>query len=442
MSTHTWHLFVDESGNFRDPGQDVTVAGLLVSDDQLVAAEAVRHSLANLLPYLPWPLHAAHMNLPVWTALTWQQATDRALSGLRLRDGPLQALERLVGDDERSANGLTALREGRHGPTASLARLANLAELALREGRGSTDLRDAYVALNSVAAQRPHRPTARGGLHLIEVAERSAGMAHKLATREPDRLEAVRGALGDGVLPKLRDVLALQAHAFGTNWQALRDEQVRALTVVRRVTRKLRARLPAGALTVVGASESCLGDARTAPLDRPGIEGSPYLALLYVAVERAVDALALREGEHSLELWIQNRPVDRRDRRPRHLRKREVDDLLAPLSARRPGQVRLRLQRLDSYGRHSPAAYFLADLVANRLRYGLAGSLDQVEQHLRKETALELRAGPRGHSPSQLAAHGLARDYVETGRVGLESRTELADPELRCWAREQALEWT
>lgn len=65
-----WRLFIDESGSFDDPDQDVLSAGLLIRADTPGSSPAeIRHALQGAAPDLPWPLHASVLNRPVIFAL-------------------------------------------------------------------------------------------------------------------------------------------------------------------------------------------------------------------------------------------------------------------------------------------------------------------------------------------------------------------------------------
>ena len=65
-----WAFFIDESGDFNDPDECVVVGGLLVDED-LAGLEPgkLERTLRQVAPLLPWPLHTAHVNLPVTFAL-------------------------------------------------------------------------------------------------------------------------------------------------------------------------------------------------------------------------------------------------------------------------------------------------------------------------------------------------------------------------------------
>ena len=57
----TWHLFVDESGDFKKD-QDVDVAAILIQDELRSGHPAqLRASLERAVPGLPRPLHAGYL---------------------------------------------------------------------------------------------------------------------------------------------------------------------------------------------------------------------------------------------------------------------------------------------------------------------------------------------------------------------------------------------
>jgi hypothetical protein len=163
-----WRLYVDESGDFRrDEG--VAVGGLLLDSrvPGTLPAE-IRESLMNAFPGLPWPLHAAHYNIPIIFALAsvvaregdpgtrtvFDAAADAATEILR-RDAPAKLDEAL--DELRSgrrpdvdtlkhldahlsqgdSDAVTIywkLREARRKLSASIARLVR--QLARRDNAG------------------------------------------------------------------------------------------------------------------------------------------------------------------------------------------------------------------------------------------------------------------------------------------------------------------
>lgn len=64
-----WQLYVDESGRFSDPGDDVVVAGVLTPDMDAAQPAKLARRLADAAP-LPWPLHAAYLHRPAWWLLS------------------------------------------------------------------------------------------------------------------------------------------------------------------------------------------------------------------------------------------------------------------------------------------------------------------------------------------------------------------------------------
>lgn len=78
-----WRLFLDESGRFdagddADGTDDVCVAGILHREGLVGAGrEALRRAARRTLLWLPWPLHARDLNLPVVPALALGAAYAR-----------------------------------------------------------------------------------------------------------------------------------------------------------------------------------------------------------------------------------------------------------------------------------------------------------------------------------------------------------------------------
>jgi hypothetical protein len=65
-----WGLFVDESGDFKEPEDGAVGAGILLRlDVPEVRVQAIDRDLYRAVPGFPWPLHAAHINVPVMGAL-------------------------------------------------------------------------------------------------------------------------------------------------------------------------------------------------------------------------------------------------------------------------------------------------------------------------------------------------------------------------------------
>ena len=104
-------LFVDESGRFERPDEDVVVAGVLAPEaTRLVDRSTLKRELTRLAPHHPWPLHAHSYACRVVDALAAglaKEATDlqrqRAAAVRRTlheHQGVLSRLERALGDGE------------------------------------------------------------------------------------------------------------------------------------------------------------------------------------------------------------------------------------------------------------------------------------------------------------------------------------------------------
>jgi hypothetical protein len=148
-----WSLFVDESGDFDDPEDDVVVAGLLLSEERHPRlARRLRRALDEAVPEVPWPIHARLTRQPVMFAL-WPyrraaedleavhplvaaaiaagraeagEALERALEALRQERAPahedLLALDRALARRAPAAHGYLLRRAS--ATRAALARVA------------------------------------------------------------------------------------------------------------------------------------------------------------------------------------------------------------------------------------------------------------------------------------------------------------------------------
>lgn len=116
-----WRLFVDESGNFADAGEDVVVAGILAhSEAPGLRSEELRRTLEAACPGVPWPFHTSFLNAPVYLALCSLAFPGRSESG---QPGPEQQSLAAAVDRARAAleqreprettGAVEALREGR-----------------------------------------------------------------------------------------------------------------------------------------------------------------------------------------------------------------------------------------------------------------------------------------------------------------------------------------
>jgi hypothetical protein len=65
-----WYLFVDETGKFPFAESPVSLAGALVPETSpLCAHNWLQTELQKVQPGIPWPIHTAHLNVPVIFAL-------------------------------------------------------------------------------------------------------------------------------------------------------------------------------------------------------------------------------------------------------------------------------------------------------------------------------------------------------------------------------------
>jgi hypothetical protein len=109
-----WRLYVDESGKFQDLEDDVVVLGLLVRTDVSGTEGAnLRRSLQEAAPELPWPLHAAELNIPIYHALAAQAGRPAVQSRVVHEDLNQRAVAILTSRRPRElATALSAIRSG------------------------------------------------------------------------------------------------------------------------------------------------------------------------------------------------------------------------------------------------------------------------------------------------------------------------------------------
>jgi hypothetical protein len=95
-----WLLFVDESGNFNEPCDRVLVAGLLLRVGSTwadLSSDRIAQQLREAMPGMPWPLHAAHQNIPATFAVArYEQLCQEGRIHMEL--GPFDATVREAGE--------------------------------------------------------------------------------------------------------------------------------------------------------------------------------------------------------------------------------------------------------------------------------------------------------------------------------------------------------
>jgi hypothetical protein len=122
-----WRLYVDEAGQFNNPSDEVTCAGLLVRRDISGSSpEEIRVALRNAAPELNWPLHSAHFGRPVLFALA-AHARGKAIVTATLGDGSAAIIAELRSADpdttDRALTDLVARREPKLSDIGRLDRL-------------------------------------------------------------------------------------------------------------------------------------------------------------------------------------------------------------------------------------------------------------------------------------------------------------------------------
>lgn len=117
-----WHLFLDESGNFDAPDDEVVVAGILLREDAPGCAEdQLLRRFRQHLAHVPWPPHTAHLQHPVarvvWHAAArdggagWGAAPEKSRAAY---DKAVEVLEESAPDALAEAQRQALLDEG-HG---------------------------------------------------------------------------------------------------------------------------------------------------------------------------------------------------------------------------------------------------------------------------------------------------------------------------------------
>lgn len=131
-----WALYLDESGPFDDPGEAVTIAGLLVNHSRSGPSSAdLDAALRRAFPEFPWPFHRAYLLQPAYVALAAAH-TARRRPGRRYRGELVRAAEEAAAwleaecpEEARAAGeALERVQEPRYEHLSRLSR-------RLREGR-------------------------------------------------------------------------------------------------------------------------------------------------------------------------------------------------------------------------------------------------------------------------------------------------------------------
>ena len=133
----SWAFFVDESGDFADPSDAVSVAGLLVNElTPSYRPSEMRKTLEAAAPGFPWPLHASFINQPAYVAIAAYQRDpsllDKHQPGLGAIVREVIALcEARAAMDLDSAT--AAIKAGRKPPYDALHRLSGLVRRQLAD---------------------------------------------------------------------------------------------------------------------------------------------------------------------------------------------------------------------------------------------------------------------------------------------------------------------
>lgn len=216
-----WNLFVDESGKFSDKGDVVVVAGVLMGGGQpLSDSGLLRGALRKALPTFPWPLHAAHLNLPVTLALA-QHARTVTLpahppDGLAASQGLTALLEQAVKALNSQASGKVAEAVGRlkEGAWPEYDTLKTLDD-TLRRGSPSLHdslrnlMRQAVAVVSGLLEETVSRAAGEMVLGLVTGGESCAGDAAPPAATTPLAVDSGRyGALLECSMERVCELLA------------------------------------------------------------------------------------------------------------------------------------------------------------------------------------------------------------------------------------------
>ncbi|MCK6513014.1 hypothetical protein L6R29_24050 [Myxococcota bacterium] len=75
MTEQRWELYIDESGNFSDPNDEVVVAGLLVHTEKAgLDGREIAQAIHTTLPHIPLPLHASFLKRPSYGIFCYASA--------------------------------------------------------------------------------------------------------------------------------------------------------------------------------------------------------------------------------------------------------------------------------------------------------------------------------------------------------------------------------
>ena len=80
-----WHIYIDESGRRDRGGDHIHLAGFICHNDGQGTLAAFERACRDDLGFLPWPLHTAHLNMPVALILALRVASDADVVGMNPR---------------------------------------------------------------------------------------------------------------------------------------------------------------------------------------------------------------------------------------------------------------------------------------------------------------------------------------------------------------------
>ena len=79
-----WHIYIDESGRRDRGGDHIHLAGFICHNDGQGTLAAFERACRDDLGFFPWPLHTAHLNMPIALILALRVASDAGDIGPKL----------------------------------------------------------------------------------------------------------------------------------------------------------------------------------------------------------------------------------------------------------------------------------------------------------------------------------------------------------------------
>ncbi len=410
--TDGWQLYIDESGDFSQPNSDISVGALLVRGTWDQARARLDVTLRDTLPFLPRPLHAAHLNNPAFIALCWMARGPGCLKASerrRLSAGALAAIDALtVGAWSTPAAAAPFAQE-----------LQNLARTL--KSRRRQVLFGVADQLLGTGGQGPL--TAQLG----EWSDACRSFAEELTQRRAPLAGWIE-QLSNGRHPDW-SALMTAWHQFRSSYGA-QAEIIRSvqLGLVVHIERTIRA----ANLSEHGAVAVCCGQPRRGAL---ATARDRYLPMLQATLHRAA-ILVQADSIAPLDVAVATRDV-------------VTPQGVVPLDETRVGALfpsrtavssasRPRQLHVVDYWRADDLGLELADWISNRSRRELAlkRPLENVESVITRETGFATRSTSGSSLTSVGRPEAWLIEHLETGIQRPPDR-----PGERQWTWDQAAEW-